>query len=191
MAEIDSLEIKIQSAASKVNESLDVLVRKLGLVAEGINAISNNKGLEEFAKKAESVAKDMEVLQGKMKEAAKSIEPQMQKAAKSLEQITEQYKDLGKGFEFKGSASAIQKQIEKYSNALEAAKLKKQELEMAGKTEGQMYEYAVRDVLKYSNVIESLKNQLNGLGNESKNYEINIDFGKTEKRLQDFVDRLS
>lgn len=174
MAVVDSLEVQIQSKSDAVNVSLDELIKKMGIIAEGISAIGNNKGLDEFAKKAQEAVKGLSSIQNVAKGLSGSIAPEVQKASKTLEEITAKYKDLGKGFKFTGSAAAIQKQIESYSNALEKAKLKKEELEVAGKTDGQMYEYAVKDVLKYENVLDSLKNQLSEMQTIQPQLNINI-----------------
>lgn len=160
---VDSLEIEVQSKADSAVKSLDIFIQRLGLVCEGISAIGKNSGLDDFAKQAREATKWLDGFQDAAKNIQSNIEPQMKKVAKSFEEITEKYKDLGKGFRFEGSTSAIQKQIDKYSNSLESAKLKKQELEAAGNTSGDQYEKAVRDVIKYSNIVESLKNQLKEL----------------------------
>ncbi len=174
MAVVDSLEIQIQSKVDAVNVSLNELIKKMGLIAEGISAIGSNKGLDEFAKKAQEAVKGFSSIQNAAKGLSSSIAPEVQKASKTLEEITAKYKDLGKGFKFAGSTAAIQKQIESYSNALERAKLKKEELEAAGKTDGQMYEYAVKDVLKYENVLANLKNQLAEMQTVQPQININI-----------------
>lgn len=49
MAVVDSLEVQIQSKSDAVNVSLNELIKKMGLIAEGISAIGNNRGLDEFA----------------------------------------------------------------------------------------------------------------------------------------------
>lgn len=174
MAVVDSLEVQIQSKSDAVNVSLNELIKKMGLIAEGISAIGNNKGLDEFAKKAQEAVKGFSAFQNAAKGLSGSIAPEVQKVSKTFEEITAKYKDLGKGFKFAGSTAAIQKQIESYSNALEKAKLKKEELEAAGKTDGQMYEYAVKDVLKYENVLASLKNQLSEMQTAQPQLNINI-----------------
>lgn len=93
------------------------------------------------------------------------IQPKAEATAKSFDEIASKYKDLGKGFKFTGNAEEIRNQIDKYANSLENAKLKKQELEASGKTDTSSYENAVRDVMKYSNVIDSLKKQLADIAN--------------------------
>ncbi|MDE7430655.1 MAG: hypothetical protein K2N34_01870, partial [Lachnospiraceae bacterium] len=144
----------------QANRAIDSCVKRLGVLAQGIRAIGTNQGLNEFIKKSQSLSSEMENMGAKVAQSMKPIQEQAKKTVKDLSQITEQYKDLGKGFAFSGSEVAIQKQIDKYANALENAKLKKQELELAGKTEGQGYEDAVKNVLKYTNMIDSLKSQL-------------------------------
>ncbi len=160
---VDSLEVELQSKADSAVKSLDIFIQRLGLICEGISAIGKNSGLNDFAKQAREATKGLDGFRDAGKSIQSSIEPQMKKVAKSFEEIAEQSKDLGKGFRFAGSTSAIQKQIDKYSNSLEIAKLKKQELEASGDVNGKQYEQAVRDVTKYANIIESLKNQLKEL----------------------------
>lgn len=160
MAAVDSLEVIIETKAQDTAKSLNNLVKQLGLIAEGISSIGSNTGLNEFAKKAQEATKNFANIQNAAKGLSNSITPEMQKVSKSFDEIAAKYKDLGKGFKFVGSTSAIQKQIDSYTNALEKAKLKKDELEAGGKTGGQGYEDAIRDIQKYENVLESLKKQL-------------------------------
>ena len=41
-AEIDRLEVQIEAEAAKASKQLDDIVKKLGLLAEGISAIKNS-----------------------------------------------------------------------------------------------------------------------------------------------------
>ncbi|MCM1325238.1 MAG: hypothetical protein NC094_01310 [Bacteroidales bacterium] len=172
--EVGGLEIRIESDVKSVNKSLDDLVEKLGLIVEGITVIGKNSGLEEFAKKAQEITKNLGSFQNAAKGISASMEPQVQKAAKSLEELSERFKDLGKSFTFKGSAVEIQKQIDKYTNSLNLATLKKAELEATGKTEGKAYEDAVAKAIEYTNVIENLKTQLAELQAEQPQFDVNI-----------------
>lgn len=183
MAVVDSLEVQIQSKADAANDSLNELIKKMGIVAEGISAIGNNKGLDDFAKRAQEAVKGFSSIQNAAKGLSSSIAPEVQKASKSLGEITAKYKDLGKGFKFTGSTAAIQKQIESYSNALEKAKLKKEELETSGKTGGQTYEAAVRDTVRYENVVASLKGQLQEMQSTAQSLDgINIHLMSDDNR---------
>lgn len=195
MAKVDSLEIEIQSSVNEVNKQLDALVGRLSEVSRGITAIRNNKAFESIAKSASEVSNSMKVVRESASNAMAGVREQAQKASASIEEIRKQfentYKDLGKGFTFKGSTDAVQKQIDRYTNALEKAKLKAQELEQSGKTSGSMYEYAIRDIQKYTNMIESLREQLGKIDSDPKDVEIKIHGTENAKRtLDDFVQEL-
>lgn len=167
MAVVDSLEVVISASMEKANQSIKEAVKGLELITKGLSIITKNSGFEEFAKEAKEFSSGMKEMSRQVTESMKPINEQARKMTKDLNQTLSEfqnkYGDLGKGFRFTGTDAAIQKQVEKYTNALENAKLKKHELELSGKTEGQMYEYAVRDVLKYENVLESLKSQLSSV----------------------------
>lgn len=148
--EIDSLEIKIQSSARDVSADIDKLVKRVDGLEKALSNVGKTNGMDDLKEKAESMSSGMEV-------AGKKVKKTLEEVQKDLDK---KYKDLGKGFELKGSTQYIQKQIDNLSNSLAKAKLKKEELEKSGKTDGQMYEYAYRDVQKYENQLESLKKQL-------------------------------
>lgn len=169
--ELDSLEIKIQSSFDEVIEQIDKTLSKIGEVEEKIKNFGKSNGIEEVGKKIGSLSKNLDSI-GK-NGAFSSMSQQMKSVEERVAQITEKYKDLGKSFKLTGSESYLQKQIDSISNSLEKAKLKKQELETSGKTEGQMFEYAVRDVIKYENQIEGLKEQLSSI--ESAKPELKIE----------------
>lgn len=178
MAEVSSLEAIISADAKPAINALDDIIQKLDSVIGRLSSLGQNKGFDNFSQNIKYASETINSISGKIKEATSGIGPQMQEAFKPLEQITaqyeEQYKDLGKGFELKGSTAYIQKQIDNLSNSLSKANLKKQELETSGKTEGQMYEYAVRDVKKLSNQIESLENQLAKIKSEQPKFDFDI-----------------
>lgn len=180
MSEIDSLEIQVKSDAKSTFSALEELEKKLSGISKTLSEIGNCEGLKQVSKAAKEATKGLSGIQIKQKGISSGIEPQMKKASKSLGELTEKYKDLGKGFQFKGDMTAIQKQINSYSNALEKAKLRKTELETAGKTSGGSYETAIRSTIKYTNVIESLEKQLAGLKKSEKSVK---DIGKSMKSM--------
>lgn len=164
MATIDSLDIQISGSVQKANQAIDSLITNLGRLANSLKI--DTSGLEKIGKSLNFSGID---------KAAKNIQSQTQKVSKSLSQITEQYKDLGKGFEIKGSTQQIQKQIDSLANKLANAKLAKDDFEASGKTNLGGYETAVKNVIKITNQIESLKNQLAGL----KTTQPKLDFNTT------------
>ncbi len=102
-----------------------------------------------------------------MKEMREKMVTQMSGLSKDIsrtaEEIREQYADLGKDFTMSGSEKQIENKITSLTNSLENARLKQQELESAGNTDGASYEKAIANVVKYENQIESLKAQLETL----------------------------
>lgn len=143
MAEIDSLEIKIESDAAKASAALDKLAGKISDISNKILGItSSDQGIQNLTK------------------SFSDANPELTKLSKKTSEIVKQYQNLGKNFKFFGSSDAIEKQIQRYSNLFETAKLKQKELELSGKTQGKAFESAVRDVQKYKNILASLKKQL-------------------------------
>lgn len=168
METIDSLDIQIAGSAKKANDAINGLVSNIERLATSLKI--DTSGLEKIGKTFNL---------GGIDKAAKNMQSQAQKTSKSLSQITEQYKDLGKGFEIKGSTQQIQKQIGTLTNKLANAKLAKEDFEKSGKINLSGYETAVKNVIKYENQIESLKNQLKSV-NEIR---IHPDFGNTEELI--------
>ncbi|MDE7446171.1 MAG: hypothetical protein K2N15_10805 [Lachnospiraceae bacterium] len=168
--EIDRLDMKIEAEASDANKQLEETVSRLKEILAPLNDIMNHKAFVQLKQQSKEIDKSLTRISKETKAAMQGVSASMEKATKPMEkavkdvskmmsELNEKYKDLGKDFQFFGSGESAKKQIEKYSNALEIAKLKKAELEATGKTEGQMYEYAIRDVQKYSNILANLKNQ--------------------------------
>lgn len=187
MAEIDSLEISIQSNIDKVNRNMNLLIKKMGIVAQGISAIGSNEGLDKFIKSTKTASESVGNIGKSVSNSVKPIEGQMQKLAKSFEQVGEPFKDLGKGFKVSGGITDIQKSIQKYENELERAKLKEQELSATGKTDTEGYKTAVAHVIKYRNVIESLKEQLKSVkALETEKVEIPV----KDLSVKEFTERI-
>lgn len=163
-AEVDSLEIVIESTADEANKSLDELIEKLGLVAEGLSALTKNSALSDLRKSFSAVSQDsgesLASINKKIKDQTSGL---AKNVSKSLEEIRKQYAEVGKGFTMSGTEKQIQKKVDSLTNALANARLKQQELEASGNTGGQSYEKAVASVVKYENQIESLKSQLEAL----------------------------
>lgn len=157
-AEVDSLEIAVQTTADEANKSLDTLIKKIGLVAEGISALTKDSGLSDFAKSINSFSNSdiSKRLTNQMTDLSKNVK-------KTANEIRKQYEEVGKGFTMSGSQGQIERKINSLSNSLENAKLKQQELEASGNTGGKAYESTIASIVKYENQIESLKNQLESL----------------------------
>lgn len=157
MADIDSLEIKISAEVDRANASLDRLIDKLGAISSGIQAVGKiNNGFSSI------------------ESAARKTVPRIEDITARFNELSQKFQNLGRGFTFQGAPAALQKEIDSYTNALEKASLKKQELEMAGKISGEAYADAVRDVIKYENVLESLRAQLDEMQTEQPQIDFTI-----------------
>lgn len=192
VAQIDSLEISIESSAKKANDAINSIVKNLGNLSKALNIdtsrlsnIGKSIDLSGIAKQTKSISESMGNMGAKMSQSMKPVRDNAKNLESILSRINEKYKDLGKDFQFFGNVQSVQKKIDSLSNSLENAKLKKQELERAGKTEGQMYENAVKDVIKYGNQIESLKRQIS----ETQTVKISVDT-KEVKNAENLIERM-
>lgn len=174
MATIDQLTIDIDSSAKKAETTIDSLVGKLDILVKHLSKVTttpvkiniDTSGFEKL-KKAINISG--------IEKAAKSIQEKMSVATKAVENFEYKYKDLGKGFTLKGSTEYIQKQIDSLTNQLAKAKPVKEDFEKSGKTDLAGYETAAKNVIKLTNQIESLKNQISELQNikPDMNFKIN------------------
>lgn len=167
---IDELKIEITAESKNVDDKIDDLCDKIEKLASSLGSLNGKKptGMQDLQKATEGVSKVATDLASK-------------------------YKDLGKGFTLKGDTQYLQKQIDSLSNSLAKATLKKNELEASDKTSGQMYEYAVRDVYKYENQIESLKNQLNSISEIKLSPELELklaNFEQVENQVKEITEEI-
>lgn len=158
MANLDEINIAIEAEVSDAESSIDDLIDKIKNLQAALTGLANKKfsGNDEGTKKTK----------------------------KSLEELgktyKEKYKELGKGFKIAGGTKTIQNQIDKITNSLEKAKVKKEELELSGKIQGSMYEYAYRDTVKFQNQLESLKEQLESVNSTANDVSrMTIDRGES------------
>lgn len=172
MADVDELQIKIDADAKKAIAALDALAKKLGVVQSGLSNLAKESGIQNISNAFEKAV------------------PGITKLSKNADELQKRFANLGKNFQFAGPTKSLEKQIEKYTNALEAAKLKKEELEASGKTGGAAYEDAIRNVTKYSNILESLKSQLEKINSAQQDFDIKVNLGDSERTLESFVEQL-
>lgn len=162
MAELDEISIAVEAEVSEAENSIDSLIEKVKSLQKALSGLANKK----FGGDDEGV-----------KETKKSLE-ELGKTYK------EKYKELGKGFKIAGGTKTIQSQIDKLTNSFEKAKLKKEELELSGKIQGSMYEYAYRDTIKFQNQLESLKEQMESVKSTASDVSgMTIDRGESDSEF--------
>lgn len=157
MAEIDSLSISISSSAKVANDAIDSIIQHLGKLSSALKIDTSR--IANIGKNIDlsGVSRSVKDVKSQMQSAEKSVEQSVKKISDMTKEFEDKYKDLGKNFQFFGSEKKLDNEIVKYSNALEKAKIKKEELAAAGKTDSKTYEDAIKNVQKYSNILDSLK----------------------------------
>ncbi len=147
MPEVDSLSLKIKAAADDAIKSLDTLIGKLDSVKGALKIGGTNS----------NISTSMQNVTNSLNE----VDKQVKKTARNMkEQFNAASKDIAKGYRYEGTFEGVQKQLSKYTNALESAKIRVQELEAAGRTGGGEFQRAISNLNKYSNMVEGLKKQL-------------------------------
>lgn len=189
MAVVDSLEVHISASMEKANQSIKEVVKGLGLITEGITAITKNSGLEEFSKRArefsvnisdigkqtsesmKSISDASEKVTQKANEMGKSISESMKPVSKStkimskdmeqaVSEFQNRFKDLGKGFSFAGTTEQMRKETDKLFNNLEKAKVELQRLTLSDNIDSSQLENAVAKVMELQNKYGSLQKTL-------------------------------
>lgn len=154
----------VKVAASDMQYNADAMAATFGEAAAQIRDWA--QAVSEYGAQAGQALNNPEMVQGAT-ETSQEINDQMSNMSKSIsekaQEIREKYAELGKSFTMSGSEKEIESKIKSLTNSLENAKLKQQEIELSGDTDGKSYEHAVASVVKYENQIESLKAQLDAM----------------------------
>lgn len=189
MAVVDSLEVQISASMEKANQSIKEVVKGLGLITEGLTAITKNSGFEEFSRKAREFSSNFSDIGKQASESMKSISDASGKVAqkanemgksvsesmkpvsksarimsKDMEQAVSEFqnkfKDLGKGFSFAGTTEQMRREADKLFNNLEKAKVDLQRLTLSDNIDSSQLENAVAKVMELQNKYGSLQKTL-------------------------------
>ena len=125
MAEVDSLEIKIQSDATKASQSIDTLVEKLKDVSAALGGINTNAlsaSAKELTGKLSAInGKGFENLNKSAKEATGSVAKISQTASEVAKGLHNKFKDISVEVDFSNPEKELQKfqkQAQTAQNAL-------------------------------------------------------------------------
>lgn len=119
--EIDSIEIKIQSDAENANKKLDDLIKKIGLVKDGISAVGNSQGFKNLFSQAQNISKSMSSVGTDLKKSMQSVEPQMQKMSKNISEIAKDFQNKFKDTPVKVDFSRPEAELEKFKKQAQTA----------------------------------------------------------------------
>ena len=152
MADIDSLEIKIQSDATKASKSLDTLVKKLDSVAKSLGSINtsalsasakeltgklsaiNGKGFNNLNKSAKQAEATMKKVSDTAKKGIKSkISFDKKDYQTVIDNLGKKFSDAGKGFKVGDTLVQMQKQVDSLSARLDKLVQKEDKIVSVGK----------------------------------------------------------
>lgn len=141
--ELDSLELKVSAEAQSAEKALDSLISKLQSFSKtlgGINTTSISKNLENLAKVGglKTVTKEVEDL-GKTvdnvgkKKTKTEIKVDVKQGLEAIAELQKKYANAGRGAQFNGTTTQLEKQYSKLSTDLDKLLLKEDEFLNRGK----------------------------------------------------------
>lgn len=193
MAEIDSLEIKIESSAKSASATLDKLVSKLDVLATSLNKINVSRISSEFEKLSRSMSGINGNIFKNFSESAKAAENSMKSVAKEAskgikakatfdisdyekvsDELGKKFADAGKNIQFSGNLLQLEKQYESLSKAFDKLSEKEQKIISVGTTspESAAFKGLQYDISTTLNKMETLSDKIKQL--KSLKSEINI-----------------
>lgn len=195
MATVDSLEITLETRFEKASTSLNEIVKNLGLVAEGISSIGNNRGLNEFAKKAQEAVKEFSAMKDVGKDISSGIQPQMQKISKSAAEVAkdlqEKFKDISVKVDFSKSEAELKK-FQNQANTAQNALTRILESSSADKQVAGIERWSI-SLAQATNAIRILESHLKDMQTAQPENKIHVDITglqQAEKTLNNFVEQL-
>lgn len=141
--ELDSLELKVSAEAQSAEKALDSLISKLQSFSKtlgGINTTSISKNLENLAKVGglKTVTKEVEDL-GKTvdnvgkKKTKTEVKVDVKQGLEAIAELQKKYANAGRGAQFNGTTTQLEKQYSKLSTDLDKLLLKEDEFLNRGK----------------------------------------------------------
>ena len=141
--ELDSLELKVSAEAQSAEKALDSLIGKLQSFSKalgGINTTSISKNLENLAKVGglKTVTKEVEDL-GKTvdnvgkKKTKTEVKVDVKQGLEAIAELQKKYANVGRGAQFSGTTTQLEKQYNKLSADLNKLLLKEDEFLNRGK----------------------------------------------------------
>lgn len=189
MAEIDSLEIKIQSNAEKASQSIDKLVKKLNSVAKSLGSINtsamsasineltgklsaiNGKGFNNLNKSAKEAETTIKKVSDTAKRGIKSkISFDTKDYQTVIENLNKKFANAGKGFKTGDTLVQMQKQADSLSKELEKLLKKEDKIVSVGKMspENKTFHDLQYDINAIMNNIDTLYSKMGQLPQKTK-----------------------
>lgn len=189
MAEVDSLEIKIQSDAEKASQSIDKLVKKLDSVAKSLGSINtsamsasineltgklsaiNGKGFRDLNKSAKETETTIKKVSDTAKKGIKSkISFDTKDYQTVIDNLSKKFANAGKGFKTGDTLVQMQKQADSLSKELEKLLKKEDKIVSVGKMspENKTFHDLQYDINVIMNNLDTLYNKMGQLPQKTK-----------------------
>ena len=168
--ELDSLELKVSAEAQSAEKALDSLIGKLQSFSKalgGINTTSISKNLENLAKVGglKTVTKEVEDL-GKTvdnvgkKKTKTEVKVDVKQGLEAIAELQKKYANAGKGAQFSGTTTQLEKQYSKLSTDLDKLLLKEDEFLNRGKaniksTSFDGLEYKIQETINKLDILKA------------------------------------
>lgn len=184
--ELDSLELKVSAEAQSAEKALDSLIGKLQSFSKalgGINTTSISKNLENLAKVGglKTVAKEVEDL-GKTvdnvgkKKTKTEVKVDVKQGLEAIKELQNKFSDIGKGTQFNGNLSSLEKEYDKLSAKLDKLAEREQKalaIETAS-TNDKAFQSLQYDIANTINKLAELETKIQSVKNQNTSQTANI-----------------
>ena len=184
--ELDSLELKVSAEAQSAEKALDSLVGKLQSFSKalgGINTTSISKNLENLAKVGDlkTVTKEVEDL-GKTvdnvgkKKTKTEVKVDVKQGLEAIKELQSKFSDIGKGTQFNGNLSSLEKEYDKLSAKLDKLAEREQKALAIGNasTNNKAFQSLQYDIANTINKLAELETKIQSVKNQNTSQTANI-----------------
>ena len=184
--ELDSLELKVSAEAQSAEKALDSLIGKLQSFSKalgGINTTSISKNLENLAKVGglKTVTKEVEDL-GKTvdnvgkKKTKTEVKVDVKQGLEAIKELQSKFSDIGKGTQFNGNLSSLEKEYDKLSAKLDKLAEREQKALAIGdaSTNNKAFQSLQYDIADTINKLAELETKIQSVKNQNTSQTANI-----------------
>ena len=184
--ELDSLEVKISAEAQSAEKALDSLISKLQSFSKalgGINTTSISRNLENLAKVGglKTVTKEVEDL-GKTvdnvgkKKTKTEVKVDVKQGLEAIKELQSKFSNIGKGTQFNGNLSSLEKEYDKLSAKLDKLAEREQKALAIGtaSTNDKAFQSLQYDIANTINKLAELETKIQSVKNQNTSQTDNI-----------------
>ena len=184
--ELDSLELKVSAEAQSAEKALDSLIGKLQSFSKalgGINTTSISKNLENLAKVGglKTVTKEVEDL-GKTvdnvgkKKTKTDVKVDVKQGLEAIKELQSKFSNIGKGTQFNGNLSSLEKEYDKLSAKLDKLAEREQKALATGNasTNNKAFQSLQYDIANTINKLAELETKIQSVKSQNTSQTANI-----------------